>query len=95
MQVLAHPDDDLYLMNPDTREALDAGTPVVCVYLSAGDADGLNKVPGAPRPKPDHAAYSSARQQGLRQAYAELLGLDRFTPGRDRCSPCAAATGPS
>ncbi|MEV7903162.1 PIG-L family deacetylase [Streptomyces anulatus] len=80
MQVLAHPDDDLYLMNPDTREALDAGTPVVCVYLSAGDADGLNKVPGAPRPKPDHAAYSSARQQGLRQAYAELLGLDRFTP---------------
>lgn len=67
-------------MNPDTREALDAGTPVVCVYLSAGDTDGLNKVPGAPRPKPDHAAYSSARQQGLRQAYAELLGLDRFSP---------------
>ncbi|MFJ6610585.1 PIG-L family deacetylase [Streptomyces sp. NPDC091289] len=80
MQVLAHPDDDLYLMNPDTREALDAGTSVVCVYLTAGDADGLNKVPGAPKPKPDHAAYVSARQQGLRQAYAELLGLDRFTP---------------
>ncbi|MDQ0986358.1 LmbE family N-acetylglucosaminyl deacetylase [Streptomyces sp. V2I9] len=80
LQVLAHPDDDLYFMNPDTREALDAGTPVVCVYLTAGEADGVNKVPGAPRPAPDRAAYSSARHQGLRQAYAELLGLDRFTP---------------
>ncbi|MFJ4704955.1 PIG-L family deacetylase [Streptomyces anulatus] len=80
MQVLAHPDDDLYFMNPDTREALGAGTPVVCVYLTAGEADGLNKVPGAPRPEPDRAAYASSRHQGLRQAYAELLGLDRFTP---------------
>lgn len=80
MQLLAHPDDDLYFMNPDTREALDAGTPVVCVYLTAGEADGVNKIPGAPRPAPDRAAYSSARHQGLRQAYAELLGLDRFTP---------------
>ncbi|MFH9196988.1 PIG-L family deacetylase [Streptomyces anulatus] len=80
MQVLAHPDDDLYFMNPDAREALDAGTPVVCVYLTAGEADGLNKVPGAPRPEPDRAAYASSRHQGLRQAYAELLGLDRFTP---------------
>ncbi|MFI8001917.1 PIG-L family deacetylase [Streptomyces sp. NPDC086010] len=80
LQFLAHPDDDLYFMNPDTRQALDAGTRVVCVYLTAGEADGLNKVPGAPRPAPDKAAYSSARRQGLRQAYAALLGLDVFTP---------------
>ncbi|MET8602761.1 PIG-L family deacetylase [Streptomyces rubiginosohelvolus] len=80
LQLLAHPDDDLYFMNPDTREALDAGTPLVCVYLTAGEADGVNKIPGAPRPAPDRAAYSSSRHQGLRQAYAELLGLDRFTP---------------
>ncbi|MFJ9321518.1 PIG-L family deacetylase [Streptomyces globisporus] len=80
LQLLAHPDDDLYFMNPDTREALDDGTPLVCVYLTAGEADGVNKIPGAPRPAPDRAAYSSSRQQGLRQAYAELLGLDRFTP---------------
>ncbi|MGW9248417.1 PIG-L family deacetylase [Streptomyces badius] len=80
LQLLAHPDDDLYFMNPDTREALDAGTPLVCVYLTAGEADGVNKIPGAPRPAPDRAAYSSSRHQGLRQAYAELLGLDRLTP---------------
>ncbi|MGW4232523.1 PIG-L family deacetylase [Streptomyces sp. NPDC004980] len=80
MQILAHPDDDLYFMNPDTRQAVDAGTPLVCVYLTAGEADGVNRIPGAPRPAPDKAAYSSARHQGLRQAYATLLGLDRFTP---------------
>ncbi|WP_329215121.1 PIG-L family deacetylase [Streptomyces sp. NBC_00683] len=80
MQILAHPDDDLYFMNPDTRQLLDAGTPLVCVYLTAGEADGVNKVPGAGRPAPDRAAYSSSRHQGLRQAYATLLGLGRFTP---------------
>ncbi len=80
MQFLAHPDDDLYFMNPDTRQAVDAGTPLICVYLTAGEADGVNKAPGAPRPAPDKGAYSSARHQGLRQAYADLLGLDEFTP---------------
>ncbi|MER5553265.1 PIG-L family deacetylase [Streptomyces sp. NPDC002793] len=80
MQILAHPDDDLYFMNPDTRPALDAGTPLVCVYLTAGEADGVNKIPGAPRPAPDKAAYSAARHQGLRQAYATLLGLEMFAP---------------
>ncbi|SCK29455.1 GlcNAc-PI de-N-acetylase [Streptomyces sp. AmelKG-D3] len=79
MQLLAHPDDDLYFMNPDTRQSLDAGTPLVCVYLTAGEADGVNRIPGAPRPAADRTAYSSSRHQGLRQAYAVLLGLDRFT----------------
>ncbi|MFJ8858382.1 PIG-L family deacetylase [Streptomyces sp. NPDC102451] len=80
MQILAHPDDDLYFMNPDTRLALDAGTPLVCVYLTAGEADGVNKIPGRARPAPDRSAYSSSRHQGLRQAYATLLGLEKFTP---------------
>ncbi|MFG2624305.1 PIG-L family deacetylase [Streptomyces sp. NPDC048473] len=79
MQILAHPDDDLYFMNPDTQQALDAGTPLVCVYLTAGEATGINRVPGRPLPAPDKAGYSSSRHQGLRQAYAALLGLGRFT----------------
>ncbi len=79
MQILAHPDDDLYFMNPDTRQTLDSGTPLVCVYVTAGEANGVNRIPGAaPRPA-DRGAYSSARHQGLRQAYAVLLGLPRFT----------------
>ncbi|WP_406386683.1 PIG-L family deacetylase [Streptomyces sp. NBC_01618] len=78
MQILAHPDDDLYFMNPDTQQAFYGGTPLVCVYLTGGEATGINRMPGGPLPTPDKAAYSSSRHQGLRQAYATLLGLGRF-----------------
>ncbi|WP_328397613.1 PIG-L family deacetylase [Streptomyces sp. NBC_00390] len=79
MQFLAHPDDDLYFMNPDAQQMLDSGVPLVCVYVTAGEANGINRPPGQPKPAPDKNAYSSARHQGLRQAYATLLGLDKFT----------------
>ncbi|MEV8568556.1 PIG-L family deacetylase [Streptomyces sp. NPDC051322] len=80
MQILAHPDDDLYFMNPDTQRMLESGTPLVCVYVTGGEATGINVIAGHPRPRPDKPAYSSARHQGLRQAYATLLGLPVFTP---------------
>ncbi|WP_232544245.1 PIG-L family deacetylase [Streptomyces buecherae] len=79
LQVLAHPDDDLYFMNPDARHVLEAGIPVVSVYVTAGEALGVNNAPGRPLPPPDKPGYASARQQGLRQAYAEMLGMHRFT----------------
>ncbi|WP_407706082.1 PIG-L family deacetylase [Streptomyces yaizuensis] len=79
MQILAHPDDDLYFMNPDTQRMLDAGVPLVCVYVSAGEHTGVNRAPGLPDAPADTRAYSAARHQGLRQAYATLLGLDKFT----------------
>jgi LmbE family N-acetylglucosaminyl deacetylase len=78
MQILAHPDDDLYFMNPDTQRMLDAGVPLVCIYVTAGEHDGKNHIPGDWDVPADRAGYSSARHQGLRQAYAALLGLDRF-----------------
>ncbi|MFI1398792.1 PIG-L family deacetylase [Streptomyces sp. NPDC020681] len=79
MQILAHPDDDLYFMNPDTQRMLAAGVPLVCVYVTAGEHDGKNRIPGDWDVEADKSGYSSARHQGLRQAYASLLGLDRFT----------------
>ncbi len=82
MQILAHPDDDLYFMNPDTRQTLDSGTPLVCVYVTAGEANGVNRIPGAAPGPADRGAYSSARHQGLRQAYAVLLGLPGSPGGR-------------
>ncbi|MFE5619576.1 PIG-L family deacetylase [Streptomyces sp. NPDC056524] len=80
MQFAAHPDDDLFFMNPDTQRLLDAGVPLVSVYVTAGEHKGVNRIDGMPEAPPDRAAYSSSRHQGLRQAYATLLGLDRFTP---------------
>ncbi|MFE6779654.1 PIG-L family deacetylase [Streptomyces sp. NPDC057702] len=82
LQVMAHPDDDLYFMNPDAEQLVRAGVPVVSVYVTAGEAIGKNWVPGMPKPVLDKAAYSAARHQGLRQAYATMLGLDPFTPWR-------------
>ncbi|MEX0173600.1 PIG-L family deacetylase [Streptomyces sp. LMG1-1-1.1] len=82
MQFSAHPDDDLYFMNPDTQRLLDSGVPLVSVYVTAGEHTGRNRIAGMPDTPPDRAAYSAARHQGLRQAYAEALGLPRFTPWR-------------
>ncbi|MBO1335003.1 PIG-L family deacetylase [Streptomyces sp. VRA16 Mangrove soil] len=79
LQVLAHPDDDLYFMNPDAQRAFAAGTPLVCVYVTAGEANGQNKTPADRQPAPNKAAYSAARHQGLRQSYAAQLGLPVFT----------------
>ncbi|MEU7280417.1 PIG-L family deacetylase [Streptomyces sp. NPDC045431] len=80
MQIAAHPDDDLYFMNPDTQRMVDAGVPLVSVYVTAGEHDGKNHIPGRKDIPADKSAYSSARHQGLRQAYARMLGLDTFTP---------------
>lgn len=81
MQIMAHPDDDLYFMNPDCQRMVDAGVPLVCVYVTAGEHTGKNHVPGRTGETiADRAAYSSARHQGLRQAYARMIGLDEFTP---------------
>lgn len=82
LQVLAHPDDDLYFMNPDTLHDIQAGTPVVSVYVTAGESRGWNTPPGGSHRHhhADRAAYSAARHQGLRQAYAAMLGLPHFTP---------------
>lgn len=82
MQVLAHPDDDLFFMNPDTLHTLHSGTPVVSVYVTAGESTGVNHPPSGPKRKHKHDlnAYSSARHQGLRQAYATMFGLPHFTP---------------
>ncbi|MFF9840987.1 PIG-L family deacetylase [Streptomyces sp. NPDC013740] len=89
MQFAAHPDDDLYFMNPDTQRLLDAGVPLVSVYVTAGEHTGVNRIKGMPETPPDRAAYSSARHQGLRQAYAEALGAGRFTAWQKRIATLA------
>ncbi|MFF1695571.1 PIG-L family deacetylase [Streptomyces sp. NPDC058257] len=80
LQVVAHPDDDLFFMNPQCHQLLRSGLPVVTVVVTAGDASGRNRVPHELAPMiSNRPGYSGARQQGMRQAYAEMLGLGRFT----------------
>ncbi|MGW2821052.1 PIG-L family deacetylase [Streptomyces sp. NPDC001443] len=80
VQVLAHPDDDLYFINPDLQRALEAGRQVTSVYLTAGEADGRNidtRDPLRMDSPPDYEGYAEARQQGLRAAYADMVTGDR------------------
>ncbi|MFJ4873786.1 PIG-L family deacetylase [Streptomyces sp. NPDC088745] len=80
LQVLAHPDDDLYFMNPETQQSLDANDTVVSVYVNCGESNGRNKVPGGPKPKSDVPGYAGSRRQGLRQAYAFMATGDPKSP---------------
>jgi LmbE family N-acetylglucosaminyl deacetylase len=78
LQIVAHPDDDLYFMNPDLRYSISAGLPVTSVYLTSGEADGINA--GAAKlasTRADKPAYAEARQNGIRAAYAKMATGDR------------------
>lgn len=50
LQIVAHPDDDLYFMNPATFQAMKAGVRTTTVYLTSGDAQGENPAPGRRSP---------------------------------------------
>lgn len=79
LHILAHPDDDLYFMNPDLHESIKAGMPVTSVYLTAGEGTGVNVPYDAPdrlRTTGNRSAYAKARQNGLRAAYSHMATGD-------------------
>lgn len=58
MNIVAHQDDDLLFMNPDTLHSLQAGDCIRTVYLTAGDA-GLTQTYWLGREQGSQAAYST------------------------------------
>ncbi|MFG2622424.1 PIG-L family deacetylase [Streptomyces sp. NPDC048507] len=81
VQIVAHPDDDLFFMNPDLSRSLLAGLPLTTAYLTSGEADGRNEAHGGeardPAQPADRARYAEARQNGIRSAYAQMATGDR------------------
>ncbi|MFZ4264807.1 PIG-L family deacetylase [Streptomyces arboris] len=78
LQIVAHPDDDLYFMNPATFQAMKAGVRTTTVYLTSGDAQGENPRPWSTESVvADREAYGKARQNGLKAAYAAMVLGDR------------------
>ncbi|GAA2057200.1 PIG-L family deacetylase [Catenulispora yoronensis] len=69
LQVVAHPDDDLYFLNPDVADSVRTGGEVTTVVLTAAEAGG-------------GARFAAARQHGLRSAYARMAGADEDDPWR-------------
>ncbi|MFG2146153.1 PIG-L family deacetylase [Streptomyces sp. NPDC048696] len=80
LQICAHTDDDLYFMTPDLLQSLQSGVDVVSVYLTTGEADGINLPtddPGRKTAVADFAGYTAARQHGIRAAYAAMVTGNR------------------
>ncbi|MFG3338484.1 PIG-L family deacetylase [Glycomyces sp. NPDC048151] len=89
MQIVAHPDDCLYFINPRVARVLDDGAGLCTVVLTAGEADGRNAWEAdAPA---DFAGYAAARDNGLRRAYAHLALGDPDAPWD--CHLAALASG--
>ncbi|MFE4259958.1 PIG-L family deacetylase [Streptomyces sp. NPDC056883] len=86
VQIVAHPDDDLFFMNPDVSRSLLSGTPLTTLYLTSGEADGRNEAHGGAAKDPEQPAdrghYAEARQNGIRSAYAQMATGDRTSPWR-------------
>ncbi|MBT2449871.1 PIG-L family deacetylase [Streptomyces sp. ISL-43] len=93
VQIAAHPDDDLFFMNPDLSRSLLAGTPLTTVYLTSGEADGRNEADGDgakdPTQPADRGHYSEARQNGIRSAYAQMATGDRTSAWQRTVIPTA------
>lgn len=63
MNIVAHEDDDLLFINPDTQTSIRAGNCVRTIYVTAGDS-GSNKF------------YWLDREQGSEAAYSSMIGTD-------------------
>ncbi|MFD7840576.1 PIG-L family deacetylase [Streptomyces sp. NPDC059761] len=93
LQVVAHPDDDLFFMNPDLSRSISTGIKVTTVYLTSGESDGRNEahsphLDDAAGPA-DRAAYAEARQNGIRGAYAQMATGDRTSTWQRKSIPTA------
>ncbi|TFV78466.1 hypothetical protein E4P39_04525 [Blastococcus sp. CT_GayMR19] len=62
VNVVAHPDDDLFFQNPAVRNDIVARKCVGTVYVTSGDAG-------------QGAAYSRNREKGVQAAYAKMAGV--------------------
>ncbi|MEJ8644621.1 PIG-L family deacetylase [Streptomyces sp. MS1.HAVA.3] len=93
VQIVAHPDDDLFFMNPDLSRSLLSGTQVTTAYLTSGESDGRNEAHGGaardPEQPADRTHYAEARQNGIRAAYAQMATGDRTSAWRRTVMPTA------
>jgi LmbE family N-acetylglucosaminyl deacetylase len=75
LQIVAHPDDDLFFLNPDLHRSLRRGGAHRTVVFTCGEADGRNAPVGSDGYEaivPDYEGYTAARYNGLRRAYAQM-----------------------
>lgn len=64
--VVAHEDDDLLFLNPDTAQAIRRGAPTRIVFVTAGEFDGNGET---------REQYAEDRREGVCCACAEIAGV--------------------
>lgn len=83
VQFVAHADDALYFMNPDSEQDIRAGHGILTVCLTSGEADGRNFARHDPRARTaphDRPGFARARINGLRRAHAAMATGDESSP---------------
>ncbi|MDH6128701.1 PIG-L family deacetylase [Kitasatospora sp. GP82] len=83
VHVIAHPDDNLYFMNPDLDQSVATGAACVTVCLTDGESDGRNVLyseAGRKHVPSDRADYTRARINGLAASYAVMATGDEKSP---------------
>lgn len=73
VQIVAHPDDDLYFINPLAWQDITDSASLATVYLSAGESDGRNisiRTSGRDGVPVNYPGYVEARRNGIRAAYS-------------------------
>lgn len=83
LHIIAHPDDNLYFMNPDLEQSIRSGAPSVTVCLTGGESDGHNVLlhdPIADKVPYDREKYVRARMNGVRRAHALMATGDTESP---------------
>lgn len=78
LQIVAHQDDDLLFMNPDLHNMIAGGYGSVTVYLTAGEATGT--LDGTQ----SREFFAASRQEGEREAYAAMAGVENVPGAWDR-----------
>ncbi|MCW2913759.1 MAG: GlcNAc-PI de-N-acetylase [Actinomycetia bacterium] len=68
MHFVAHPDDDLFFLNPEIQQSIAARHRVIGVCLTAAESNGRN----GPSKHSNVRDYTRARQNGLRAAYGQM-----------------------
>lgn len=64
--IVAHEDDDLLFLNPDTAQAIRRGAPTRVVFVTAGEFNGNGET---------REQYAEARREGVCCACAEIAGV--------------------
>ncbi|WP_441250119.1 PIG-L family deacetylase [Kitasatospora sp. McL0602] len=81
VHVIAHPDDNLYFMNPDLDQAVASGAACVTVCLTDGESDGRNVLHSErDRVPADRPGYTRARINGLAASYGAMATGDENSP---------------